>query len=62
MIKRFLCLAALLTAFSAELHAEEGAVPRFEIQRYLVDGNSILPSDKVATLLVAGTGKERDFG
>lgn len=62
MIKRFLCLATLLILFSAELRAEEGAVPRFEIERYLVDGNSILSSDRVATLLVAGTGKERDFG
>lgn len=58
----FFIASVLLLAISPELHAEEGAVPRFEIQKYKVEGNTILPTDKIATLLIAGTGKERDFG
>lgn len=37
-------------------------VLRFEIQRYRVEGNTILPVDKIDKILAPYTGKERDFG
>jgi hemolysin activation/secretion protein len=62
MKKQLLWFVALFLSISVDLHAQEEGVPSFEIKRYLAEGNTILPSEKVATLLVAGTGKERDFG
>lgn len=38
------------------------AVPRFEIMRYRVEGNTILAVDMVEKLLAPFTGKELDFG
>ncbi len=40
----------------------EEAAPRFPINRFIIEGNSILPADKTVTLLVEFTGKSRDFG
>lgn len=62
MGKYLFFLTAIFILLSSELRAEEAVVPRFEIQKYRVDGNTILSAEKVATLLIAGTGKERDFG
>jgi len=38
------------------------AVPRFEIMRYRVEGNTILAVNTIEKLLAPFTGKERDFG
>jgi hemolysin activation/secretion protein len=62
MRKPLLCLVAVLSIWSADLYAQEEAVPRFEIRRYVLEGNTLLPADKVAEILAKHTGKERDFG
>jgi hemolysin activation/secretion protein len=36
--------------------------PRFEIQRFIVEGNTILPQGDVDALVTPFTGKDRDFG
>ena len=58
-----LLLVPLLT-FASALHAEEIAnpSPRFDIARFEVDGNTLLPSQKVTQLLAPYAGKQRDFG
>ncbi|MEI6306770.1 MAG: POTRA domain-containing protein, partial [Deltaproteobacteria bacterium] len=63
MTKLLFCFFVMFFVFPVGLHAEEeAAVPRFEIKRYVVEGNTILPSDNVATLLIEHTGKDLDFG
>jgi hemolysin activation/secretion protein len=57
-----LSLVALLSVFSANLHAQEDPVPRFEIQHYVLEGNTLLPAPEVAAILAERTGKDRDFG
>lgn len=58
-----LLLVQLLT-FATTLHAEENVQPitRFDIARFEVDGNTLLPSQKVTQLLAPYAGKQRDFG
>lgn len=62
MIKPLLCLVTLILAFSADLHAEDAAIPRFEIRTYQLDGNTLLSSEKMSGIFSGHTGKERDFG
>lgn len=62
MKKLSLCLGVLIFAFSTQVHAGEDAVPRFQIRRYLLEGNTILPADRTAEIFTRYTGKERDFG
>jgi hemolysin activation/secretion protein len=62
MIKPLLFFFALFIIFSANLHAEETPIPRFEIRRFLLEGNSILPSATLTKIFSKYTGKERDFG
>ena len=63
MIKSFLFLAAMMFLFSAaDLHAEDAAVPRFEIRQYVLEGNTLLPAGTVAEIFARQIGKERDFG
>ena len=38
------------------------ATPRFEVKHYRVEGNTILPADKIEKVLAPFTGKDRDFG
>ncbi len=57
-----LWLVLWLVTITSNLHAEEAIIPRFEIQRFRLDGNSILPSGQADALLVPYTGKSRDFG
>jgi len=49
-----------LAALAADVVPE--AAPRFEIQRYRVEGNTILPIETIEKLLAPFTGKGRDFG
>lgn len=37
--------------------AEEPVIPRFEVRQYLLEGNTILPADQIATILQRYTGK-----
>jgi hemolysin activation/secretion protein len=57
-----LCLILGLITISSDLHAEDAVIPRFEIQRFRLDGNSILSSAQVDALLIPHTGLNRDFG
>ena len=41
---------------------KQDAVPQFAINRFVLEGNTILPAEKTVTLLVEHTGKSRDFG
>src|SRR2546428_11878732 len=38
------------------------AAPRFAIQRFLVEGNSLLAQDELDRILTPFSGKDRDFG
>ncbi|HIJ81640.1 MAG TPA: ShlB/FhaC/HecB family hemolysin secretion/activation protein [Desulfuromonadales bacterium] len=57
----FLSLLSMIVLLSVNVGAEESSTPRFEIKRFLLEGNTLLSSDKVAALLAPGVGKERDF-
>ena len=58
-------LACVLFAWSALAWAQAPApppAPRFAIQQYLVEGNTLLPQDEVARILAPHAGTSRDFG
>ncbi len=54
----FLSLFVLSLAFVAQAADS----PRFDVNRYQVDGNSILPSSEIDRVLAPFTGKGSDFG
>ena len=72
--KRFACAAGLLAALSVAPNAfaqapaiapEAVQTPvelRFDITRYRVEGNTLLPAEQVERTVAAYTGKGRDFG
>ena len=62
MKKPLLCLMTVLSFCASNLYAQEDSIPRFEIRRYVLEGNTILPADRVTELLAGHTGKDRDFG
>lgn len=62
MIKTALCIVTLLFVLSADLHAEEPPVPRFEIRKFVLEGNTLLPTDAASAIFKNFTGRERDFG
>jgi hemolysin activation/secretion protein len=39
-----------------------GAIPRFEIKNYQVEGNTVIAGDELKSILAPFTGKEKDFG
>ncbi len=41
---------------------EAPPAPRFEIQRFIVEGNTLLPADVVEGIVAPHAGKDRDFG
>jgi hemolysin activation/secretion protein len=41
--------------------AEETVIPRFEIRRFMLEGNTKLPADQLAKIFSEHIGKERDF-
>lgn len=55
-------LAAAVTSAWAAQPADDSAAIRFEISRFEVKGNTLLPQAQVDALLAKFTGKERDFG
>jgi len=58
---RRLSLFAFL-AFSLTCTASAADIPRFDVNRYQVEGNSILPAAEIERLLAPFTGKGSDFG
>jgi len=62
-MKRALLLGIIgLSLLAAPLHADETIVPRFDINRLLLEGNTILPSPEVDAILKKYTGPQKDFG
>lgn len=55
-------LAAAVTSAWAAQPVDDSAVIRFEISRFEVKGNTLLPQSQVDALLAKFVGKERDFG
>ena len=62
MNKLLIGLAVGFVLIASDLRAEEAVIPRFEIQRYRLEGNSILPLEQVGELLAPFAGKSQDFG
>lgn len=63
MKKPLLCLATVLLLSAGVARADdETVVPRFDINRILLEGNSILRADEVAAVLKKYTGPQKDFG
>jgi hemolysin activation/secretion protein len=56
---RWLLPAALFAAVSA---FAQDAVPRFDVERYAVEGNTLLPVERVSEVTRRFAGKKRDFG
>jgi hemolysin activation/secretion protein len=56
-ITLFALLSLLLTGL-----ASAADTPRFDVNRYQVDGNSLLPAEQVESILAPFTGKGSDFG
>ncbi len=61
---RVLFVAALALAISplAAQVKEAPPAPRFEIQRFVVEGNTLIPQAEVERLVAPYTGPDRDFG
>lgn len=57
----FFAIAAVLV-LPLPLHAVEDGVPRFTVEHYFVEGNTLLPSEDIPPLLKSFTGKDKDFG
>jgi hemolysin activation/secretion protein len=51
-----------LVTLASDLRAEEAIIPRFEIQRFRLEGNTTLSPGQASALLAPYTGKSRDFG
>jgi len=62
MKKSLLCITAGLLLCTASSRAEETVVPRFEIKKIFLEGNSILPPGDVTSILQKYTGPQKDFG
>jgi len=61
-LARFFAGSVLAAAVTAAWAAEPDAVIRFEIARFDVTGNTLLPAAEVAGLVAPYTGPQRDFG
>ncbi|CAH2032637.1 ShlB/FhaC/HecB family hemolysin secretion/activation protein [Trichlorobacter ammonificans] len=62
-MKKQLLLGAIgLALCAAPLWAEETVVPRFDINRIQLEGNTVLPAPEVAAILKKYTGPQKDFG
>jgi len=59
---RLLAGTLLATAVASAWGADDSAAIRFEISKFEVTGNTLLPQAKIDALLAKFTGKERDFG
>jgi len=54
-------LIAAAPAFAQEA-LKPPAAPKFEIQRFIVEGNTLLPREEVDAIVAPFAGKDRDFG
>lgn len=54
--------AAVAFALAMPANGEEAAIPRFDISRFQVEGNSLLKADFMEGLLQPYVGGQRDFG
>lgn len=59
-----LIAGATLIALAYPVHAadEQDAIGRFDIARFEVEGNTLLPMQKIDKLLISFAGKDRNFG
>ncbi|MGB5080476.1 MAG: ShlB/FhaC/HecB family hemolysin secretion/activation protein [Burkholderiales bacterium] len=55
-------IGVLLFSYAGFSAAQAPAAPRFEIQRYTVEGNTLLPQSEIDAVLRPHTGRDRDFG
>lgn len=60
LFRRTALLAILALSLSFTAAAED--IPRFEVTRYQVEGNTIIPPRQVDAILAPFTGKDKDFG
>jgi hemolysin activation/secretion protein len=63
----FMAVAACVLGIAAIAHAQAPVVQtpielRFDITRYAVEGNSLLPESEVEAIVSRFTGRQRDFG
>ena len=62
-LQSLLCALFLFTALTALAAGEKpAAVPRFDIQSYKVEGNTLIPASCLEATLSPFTGKGKDFG
>jgi hemolysin activation/secretion protein len=54
--------AILALAWNGFAFAQAPVAPRFEIQRFIVEGNTLLPQSKIDGIVAPFTGAGRDFG
>lgn len=57
-----LCAASLLAVCASAHAADDDAPIRFEITRFAITGNTLLPADVLDAAVAPHVGKERDFG
>lgn len=62
MKRTLLCIAAGLLIGTGTAQAEDTVVPRFDLHKILLEGNTILKPDEVARILAKHTGPQKDFG
>ncbi len=62
MKKSLLVCAAAVCICTGISQAEETIVPRFDLKRLFLEGNTILPAHEVSAILNKYTGSQRDFG
>lgn len=62
MKKSLLAAAVGLLLFSGTVGADETAIPKFDINRIFLEGNTILTPADVASILNKYTGPQKDFG
>ncbi len=62
MRKPIIYLFLSVLVFATELYAEEAIIPHFDINRYILEGNTALTSENIDKILGRFTGKNRDFG
>ena len=55
-------IASLLVLWGSHAKAQAPSAPRFEIRRYVVEGNTLLTQSEVDGILKPFAGKNRDFG
>ncbi len=62
-LQSLLCALFIFTALTAFAAGEKpDAVPRFDIKRYQVEGNTLLSAGNLESILLPFTGRDRDFG